>query len=924
MRKLWAFGLTIAFVFAVANSVCAQNLSDELRGESSDKLAQDARQNGDAIRGAVIFNKRGLECGRCHAVGVRDLLGPDLSQIPAETTDEAIVDSILNPSKTIREGYETATVVTLDGRVVTGRLISQSEQRVVLRDDTPNGALLTFNSDDIDEISRGTKSMMPDDLIDELAQRQQFLDVVRYVMQLRETVVEPAWLTNEDRQELPEHLQGLAMIDQLNCLACHQSEQLSIPNREYFAPNLMYVRGRMSPSHIQQFIEDPHGTKPGTRMPSLLHAEDDATRGDTAIALTHFVLSLGEGEFARQAIDAEAAGRGQVLYHSFGCVACHTPFDEQGQAIREDSFAAMGNVELKYNLDGLVSFLEEPHESRPSGRMPDMQVSHWEAIDLASYLLTKRSDSNASLGDESYPIDAKLVEAGRTHFTRLGCVQCHQLEGEQSSIDLPSLTVAGSQRGCLAEQSSASPEFSLTDEQRDAIRLAIASASADLTTEERIGVSMGSLNCFACHDRGAIGGVELTLDEYFGTTDQNLGQQGRIPPTLNGVGAKLQPDWMREVLVSGRTIRPYMLTRMPQHGAHNVDELIEWLQEADEPIETAFAEFEDRKVIRDAGLQLVGSQGLNCVACHTYRYEKSETMPSVDLTEMAQRLEKAWFYEYMLNPQRFSHNTVMPSFWPGGKSVRQDVLEGEPALQIESLWQYLLDGRDARAPRGVVREPLEIVSSDEAVMLRRSYRGVGKRGIGVGFASELNLVFDAEQMRIASIWKGKFAEASGVWRGQGSGQIRPLGTDLISFAPGPEIDHRSEPWQVDESRPPQHQFRGYYLDDQQRPTFMYRFDDVEIEDYAIDAPDSEEGKRVIRRTIKLSSDAKRDDIVFRIATAEPVELVGDQEVKIGNQLRVYVKTSQVVEILEVENGNQVRVPLEVANGQSELVLEYEW
>ena len=60
-------------------------------------------------------------------------------------------------------------------------------------------------------------------------------------------------------------------------------------------------------------------------------------------------------------------------------------------------------------------------------------------------------------------------------------------------------------------------------------------------------------------------------------------------------------------------------------------------------------------------------------------------------------------------------------------------------------------------------------------MLRRSYQGIGKRGIGVGYPGGVNLAFDAEQMRLAMIWKGKFADPSGVWRGQGSGNVRPLG-----------------------------------------------------------------------------------------------------------------------------------------------------
>ena len=77
---------------------------------------------------------------------------------------------------------------------------------------------------------------------------------------------------------------------------------------------------------------------------------------------------------------------------------------------------------------------------------------------------------------------------------------------------------------------------------------------------------LASFNCIACHDRGDFGGVSPERNPHFQTTNLNLGDQGRIPPTLTGVGAKLKPEWMRDVLVNRRSIRPYMKTRMPQFG----------------------------------------------------------------------------------------------------------------------------------------------------------------------------------------------------------------------------------------------------------------------------------------------------------------------------------------------------------------------
>ena len=70
-------------------------------------------------------------------------------------------------------------------------------------------------------------------------------------------------------------------------------------------------------------------------------------------------------------------------------------------------------------------------------------------------------------------------------------------------------------------------------------------------------------------------------------------------------------------------------------------------------------------------------------------------------------------------------------------------------------------------------------------MLRRSYEGIGKRGIGVGYPGGVNLAFDAEQMRLAMIWKGKFVDPSGAWYGQGNGNVRAMGQTLnLAQRPG--------------------------------------------------------------------------------------------------------------------------------------------
>ena len=118
--------------------------------------------------------------------------------------------------------------------------------------------------------------------------------------------------------------------------------------------------------------------------------------------------------------------------------------------------------------------------------------------------------------------------------------------------------------GCLSGKDGDWPKYRLDESERAAIRAALVQRAEPLTDQEQIAVTLTSLRCVACHQRGSLGGVDPARSSYFHTSNENLGQQGRIPPALTGVGAKLKPKWMREVLVSGRVIRPYTKTRMPR------------------------------------------------------------------------------------------------------------------------------------------------------------------------------------------------------------------------------------------------------------------------------------------------------------------------------------------------------------------------
>lgn len=909
-------------LLCVNQSARAQTLSQRLRAESVETLATDARQQGNAVRGAILLTQQNLSCTRCHTAGAGKPVGPDLRQLGKEITDAYLVEALLEPSKTIKQGFESVTVLTSAGKVFNGRIVEDRPEQIVLQTSTGDFQRITLARTEIEEISPSKVSTMPDNLVDPLGNRNQFLDLVRYLMELSATDASALnQIHTPGGQTVGPELLGIVLLKEFNCEACHQDDVTQSLLTRNQPPDLMRSSGRINPNFIRQFVADPLATRPGTTMPHTLLGLPPGERQTAADEITQYLVSLSDSPFSTRPVEPDAATRGRELFHSIGCIACHSPRDDAHMEVLRESSVPLGAVHQKYNLDGLVAFLKDPLETRPSSRMPKMPLTHWEATELSNYLMSQSDGESAA---KPFPSNPDLIEKGKARFQQLGCRQCHPLDSASSKpISLP-LSKVRSDKGCLSSGTGDWPSFGLKAEQREAIRTALNRTPRALSDDDQIAITLTAFRCVNCHQRNELGGVPAERDSLFQTTNPNLGPQGRIPPALTGVGAKLNPNWMRQVLIGGRTIRPYVRTRMPQYGADNVAHVIDLFQRVDKLTPVEFPRVEDQKTLREIGTELIGTGGLNCIVCHTFQLQEAANMSSVDLTEMSERLQKDWFYHYMRNPQSLSQNTIMPTFWPSGRAMRTDILDGNSELQIEAIWQYLLEGRQARTPRGLIVEPIELVATDEAVMLRRSYPGIGKRGIGVGFPQQLNLVFDAEQLRLAMIWKGKFADPAGVWRSQGHGTVRMLGDNVMRFAPGPDLGETTNPWVVDADRPPTHRFKGYSLDAERRPRFRYEFSGIHVEDYSVDLVDPSTERPFLRRTVTLKSDSERSGLSFRAASGESIVRDDAGVFRIDGQLQIRIDDKHTGAIAEQSDFKELQIPLKVIEGTTNLTLEYRW
>lgn len=176
------------FTFAIVEAVAvAQSLEERLSRETHQVLAADARRTGDPVRGATIFYARAMACSTCHSVGDRpETIGPDLTKLVAQTTDAALVEALLDPSATIAPAYATVTIATVDGKVVTGLPVEETADLLILRDATQPDRLISIKVKEIEERLVTKKSLMPSGQMNLLRDRQQFLDLVRYLIDIKE------------------------------------------------------------------------------------------------------------------------------------------------------------------------------------------------------------------------------------------------------------------------------------------------------------------------------------------------------------------------------------------------------------------------------------------------------------------------------------------------------------------------------------------------------------------------------------------------------------------------------------------------------------------------------------------------------------------------------------------------------------------
>ncbi len=689
---------------------------------------------------------------------------------------------------------------------------------------------------------------------------------------------------------------GRTLFHSVGCVACHAPEGVDVSGaRSVPLPDLA---AKTTVDQLVAFLLDPTAHRPSGRMPSL--KLEDAEARDLAVYLLRGQMEAADADKPAQVEGIgyeyyEVSGLSAIPdYDSLEPVqkgvvrefSVNIP-----SRSRNDGFAIRFRASLDISEEGNYRFWTSsddgsrllidgnvvvdndgihPNQVR-NGRVQlsrgshDLEVLYFEGggeevlqvqwagpgiqrgpIPIERLTTATGIEMRPTTWTENYRPDPNNAGMGSRMFAAMRCVNCHEMPGIQPmspAPDLADLNVDNPQ-GCLGDNlSRRAPQYRLTQDQKSDMAAAVRSLKAGaepLSPAATVKRTMASFNCYACHQRDGIGGPDESRRQFFTTNSEiDLGEEGSIPPHLNFAGAKFKPAALKRIITRGELhVRHYMTTRMPMFAEEHIEPFLTAIHQVD-AMENNSVEppFSEERI--DFGRKFVGVTGVACVTCHGVAGQKGIGINGIDLSTAYSRLQPGWFQKFLLAPADFNPGTRMPNFWPGGQTAFPDILGGSSTAQIQSIWSYLSLGKTMPLPEGIVPEgtvAMELIPSSQPIVHRTFMEDVGPRAILTGYPQKLNLAFDANIVRLAKLWRGRFFDASGVASGRTDRFLSPLGTDVLDLPAGPAVailDSANASWPQagKTSRDIGGDFKGYTLDEKMQPVFRYRLNSLEIEEY---------------------------------------------------------------------------------------------
>ncbi len=516
--------------------------------------------------------------------------------------------------------------------------------------------------------------------------------------------------------------QGDFAFEQVGCMACHTYNEEE--TTKGFAPHLAGVGEKMNYGFLVEWIMNPKGKEPLTRMPGFRLNQDKA-RLIAGYLIQKAVRNVPHQSHPVTAWleDKEYARAGEGLIKAYGCFGCHEIKGMEGLGKIGVELSAIGSKHVHLFDFGLLEkkILGEAGISHPSenvgkarqawlraklqhprqfdeGRykkpedrlkMPDFGLTAEEKESLVVLLNGLREEKLPEKYVKGLTERERAITEGKRLIGKYNCTGCHQLD-----LDRLHLTGNIEAAGMVKLEEECGLYFQLWEDNAGLGRKA---GETVFIEDARI----------VEKKKASIGNVSPKIVEYHVDSEGLIPEEALVfaPPLLFGEGKKVQPEWLFEFLKEPFDLRPWLDVKMPTFGLSDGEatSLARFFAEIGHEaypfdyIAETKKEYLAAKESRSPGYllsakRLFESKDVNCILCHV----KGEKMPegdksgwAPDLLLAGRRLKPSWIRRWLLDPQSIQPGTKMPKFFREGEF--QDYIPGTPAEQTEVMKDYLMN-----------------------------------------------------------------------------------------------------------------------------------------------------------------------------------------------------------------------------------------
>jgi mono/diheme cytochrome c family protein len=481
--------------------------------------------------------------------------------------------------------------------------------------------------------------------------------------------------------------EGRELLARYGCVRCHT---IRLPDGSMMAatddpPPLTHIADKTTREWVYAWLKDPASYASSATMPNFQLSDADA-RDISAFLMATSTPQPGDTLAVPASSKAPDPAAGASLYGESFCASCHATQNAAGNLVGGNIGPELTRIGSKVKPEWLQAWLKDPRNYDAHTQMPHYRWTDQELTVLAGYVANK-TDSDFLANVHLDAPTPQQIAHGKALVTEYGCAVCHEIRGVAKPENFaPELSRIGSKPlaqlvftagmpktlpdyvdGKIRHPRAFGaglrmPQYTFTAQQVDALTTALLSltdrsfalpsrlqiAAQPMTTYQPAGHAgklMAELNCFACH--------------------RINGRGGDMAPDLTWEGSAVQRPWLDDFLKNPNTLRPALIRRMPRFNLSNSERA-----EVTDYFMTVYqtADFDRDSMplggysaaLVEQGRQLFYSK-YSCQSCHMVNTQQDKGYIGPPLTQVGSRLNAAWIYHWLKNPQALRPGTIEPN-----------------------------------------------------------------------------------------------------------------------------------------------------------------------------------------------------------------------------------------------------------------------